>query len=120
MAEVLGALFHWSPRDRRRNILREGLRPYERPVCHTGELSHPYVCFGPTPSAAWSLSGDTLEDDFGGWDLWQVRLTDGDSVSVPQMWGGEIREVRVRNAIAAERLWYVATRMPPSAEEARA
>jgi hypothetical protein len=115
--EAFGALYHWSPVERRIEILQQGLVPYARPCVH-GEsmgkrLAFPYVCLAPTPSGAWSLSADTdpeLRDEFEGWDLWQVRLADYDSVSVLPQWGAVIREVRVRTAIPADRLWYVATR----------
>lgn len=117
MSEVLGALYHWSPVDRRVAILQAGLVPYAAPVCHTPErggkaLTYPYVCLGLTPSGAWGLSGNSDPDLQGehDWDLWQVRLDDHDTVHVLPTWGAVLREVRVRNAIPADRLWLVATR----------
>lgn len=117
-------LYHWAPGRRREAILREGLRPYSAPVVHgTGEderFSFPYICLGVTPSAAWGLSGGTLaEDEFAeGWDLWQVRLAETADTHVLPFWGSLPQEVRVRNAVGADCVWYVATRQPTSARAA--
>lgn len=123
MSEVLGALYHWAPVDRRVGILQQGLVPYANAVCH-GEvegrsLSYPYVCLGLTPSGAWGLSGGSDSDVQGeyDWDLWQVRLADSDHVDVLSTWGAVLREVRVRNAITADRVWWVATRAGLAARE---
>lgn len=116
---LLPALFHWSPSDRREQILREGLRPYAPSVVHSDALRYPYVCLSPTPSLGWSLSGDMdWVSEVDSWDLWQVRLADGDEVSVRGDFGPVIHEVRVRNAIPADRVWWVATRQPFVALEA--
>jgi hypothetical protein len=113
---LLPALYHWSPKDRREDIMRDGLKPYSMPVCHgagVGELKFAYICFSPTPSGAWGLSGDidgNFEDTISEWDLWQVRLAEGDEVHYRADWGPWLREVRVHTAIPANRVWYVATR----------
>lgn len=110
---ILPALFHWSPTTNRESILRDGLKPYSAPVVHSGAESFPYICLSPTPSSAWGLSGDmgwvsTIEE----WDLWQVWLREGDEVDIRGDFGPIIREVRVRNALPGDRVWYVATRQP--------
>lgn len=109
---LLPALYHWSPTERRVEILRDGLKPYSAAVLHSlGNF--PYVCLSPTPSSAWSMSGDMeWASEIESWDLWQVRLNEHDEVHVRAEFGNRIVEVRVRNSIAAERLWYVATREP--------
>lgn len=108
----LDPLFHWSPRDRRQQILAEGLRPYAAPVCHHGrDLRWPYVCLAATPSAGWSLSGMAHPGgDEIAWDLWQVRLDRHDEVHVRETWGPDVEEVRVRSAIPADRVWLVGER----------
>lgn len=107
----LGQLFHWSPRDRRETILREGLRPFSGPTCGADPL--PYVCLGSTPRGAWALSGDT---DWGheqeDWDLWQVTLADTDEVRVRAEYGPRIWEVKVHNVIPPDRMWWVGERQP--------
>lgn len=120
----LDPLYHWAPSERRRGILASGLVPYAQPVVHTGgdgdeRFAFPYLCLGPTPSLAWGYSGgsrDGLLDEFDGWDLWQVRLHERADVHVLPHWGPDVLEVRVRTAIGADSVWYVATRTGLSAE----
>jgi hypothetical protein len=113
--DVLGALYHWSPASRRVEIMRQGLRPFSKATA-SSELLWPYICLSPTPAAAWGLSGD-MEwlSEIEEWDLWMVRLESTDEVHVKANFGPVIKEVRVRNALPADRLWYVATRSPLSA-----
>lgn len=122
---ILPALFHWSPADRRESIQREGLRPYCPAVISTcvdgngRDLSWPYLCFSPTPSSAWGLSGDMhWATEIEQWDLWQVRLADGDEVHVRSDFGPVIREVRVYGSIPPDRCWWVAMREPQCARPA--
>ena len=113
MAEQLGALYHWAPASRRKQINRRGLVPGQRPTVSSGDdgFRQPHVCLSPTPSLAWSLSGgmpwtaDVLE-----WDLWQVRLEPDDDVQIRGQWGAVIEEVQVRNRIPKSRLWLVGSR----------
>lgn len=108
-------MYHWAPSSRRESILRTGLLPLSDPTTSSMEIGMraPYVCVSPTASAAWSLSGDMeWVSDIEEWDLWQVRLADGDEVSVRGDFGPRISEVRVRNAIPPDRVWLVATRAP--------
>lgn len=124
----LDPLYHWAPSERRRGILQSGLVPYSHPVTHAARseadearLSFPYICLGPTPSLAWAYgaaSRDGLEDEYDGWDLWQVRLHERADVYVLPFWGTEVQEVRVRSAVGADGVWYVATRRGLSAEAA--
>jgi len=113
---LLPALFHWSPADRRTDILRDGLKPYAPPaVSGGGEMSAiawPYLCFGTTPQAAWRYSGDLDYNhlDDVEWDLWQVSLSDTDEVHIRPDFGNAVKEVRVHNAIPADRVWWVARR----------
>lgn len=109
MAEQLGALYHWSPRDRRKQIVRHGLRP----SCPPTTCTEPYdaVCLSPTPSMAWALSGQTRWTDVEHWDLWQVRLADTDTVDIRGMYGNTIEEIRVHNRIPKARLWWIGERV---------
>lgn len=52
------------------------------------------------------------------WDLWQVRLEDTDSVSIRPEFGPVVQEIKVYNAIPADRLWHVGERETPSFEAA--
>lgn len=114
---LLPALYTWSPSDRRRSILAEGLRPYSAPVTHGGEERAPYLCFATTPSAGWGLSGDmSWTSEIEEWDLWQVRLQDGDEVHYRADFGPVLKEIRVYNAIPADRLWLVGARSQPCFE----
>lgn len=119
----LDPLYHWAPSERRRGILTGGLVPYAVPCVHAADedgerLAFPYICLSPTPSRAWGLSGAVpwVEDEFAGWDLWQVRLGKRAEVHALPNWGPEVEEVRVRTAIGADCVWYVATRQAIVAE----
>lgn len=108
---ILPALYHWSPTSRRREIREKGLLPYQAAVRTAFTPRAPYVCFATSPSQAWGLSGDMAdESEVEKWDLWQVRLAEGDEMHVRPEFGMAIKEVRVFNAIPPDRVWYVATR----------
>lgn len=107
---LLPALYHWSPAGRFDQIFREGLRPHAGPTV-AGTTSLCYVCLSPTPSRAWSLSGDMeWVSEFDEWDLWQVRLADGDDVRIRPDYGPAIQEVKVHGPIPADRIWWAARR----------
>lgn len=126
----LGPVFHWAPTRLHRTISREGLRVYtygeptENPV--TGRavrVGFPYLCFGTSPRTAWNLLPEAereYDDDdpkAEGWDLWEVELARGDEIQVRDDWTPKIREVRTRNSITADRIWYVGHRPFPVADE---
>lgn len=62
-------LYHWSPRSRRKSILRHGLKPGSR--SHDASWRPPYVCFCRNPNSAWALSA-THTTKRQTWDLWAV------------------------------------------------
>jgi hypothetical protein len=113
---VSGVLYHWAPSPRRLDIIRDGLKPYMAPTMHVGDGSSersPYLCFGPSPSAAWSLSGSLDDPVYETWDLFQVRLPEGADVRpLPYFEGRNTPEIRTYSAIPADHLWYVASRGP--------
>lgn len=117
---ILPALYHWSPKERRSDIAEHGLRPRSPAVTHSGHSEvAPYLCFSPTPSCAWSLSGAmewTSEVD--GWDLWQVAVAEGDSICIRPDFGPIIQEIKIYNAIPTDRLWHVGERGIPVFEAA--
>ena len=106
---LLPALYHWSPRERRSRILHDGLVPRRRPTVNGAVCDH--VCLSPTPSGAWSLSGQIFAEPGSVWDLWQVRLDDEDDVRIRPDFGRWVREVRVHNRIPKRRVWWVAERL---------
>lgn len=109
----VGTVYHWSPIERRDEILRDGLKLLSEPVVHSGEESFPYLCFSPDPLRAWRLSGDMgWTSEYEEWDLWLVSLVDGDEIHIQPEWGPEITEIRCRNSIPASRIHWVALREP--------
>jgi hypothetical protein len=117
VTEVLEALYHWSPVERRKEIRKHGLVPFSRPVTHSSDdLCFPYVSLSPTPSAAWSLSAAIVEE-IDDWDLWMVRLRSTDEVHIRPLFGTIIEEVKVHNTISSERIWWAGTRSRPAAED---
>lgn len=122
MSLVLPCFYHWSPVDRRKNIIKRGLRP----TCPTATILSPplpggarvidpdatvyAVCLGTTPSHAWSLSGALYAKKGAQFDLWQVSLDEADEVHPLPFYGNRLSEVRVANRIPKSRVWHVATR----------
>lgn len=115
------ALFHWSPRERRPQIERYGLRPGMRPTISCGGAEYDdgfrpnYVCLAEDPQWAWCLSG-AHHPEIRVWDLWQVWLADGhhfrrlraDRASSPERrW----HEWRVYDRIYKRGVWWVAERV---------
>lgn len=103
-------LFHWSPRARRGQILRYGLRPWRPPT--VSSIAAPSICFADSASWAWALSGEQRGAPKGEWDLWQTDLTRLDD---PQVLASEdrmsgIHEVRTLSRVYKRDLWYVASR----------
>lgn len=105
-----GDLYHWSPAERRAQIIRRGLATGRSSVTHSDDFRAPYVCLSPSPLRAWVLSGDIVGAVGQTWDLWQVRLDDSDDVRLRPDWGPEIMEIRVHNRIPRGRVWRVAER----------
>lgn len=128
MSEI-GPVYHWSPTSRRREIRQNGLRPFSEPVVSAGGdpedpdvEAHcwPYLCFGCDPAMAWGYSGDMgYVSEIEEWDLWQVRLEEGDEIHYRAEFGPRIIEVRCATPIPADRCWLVGSREPASAEPIR-
>jgi len=94
-------LFHWSPKARRKQILKEGLCPGKISRCR--KWHPPYVAFSFSPSAAWGLSA-MCSDNYGEWDLWMVWSDRLDGYErLPN-------EFRVYRRILKKDIWYVGTR----------
>lgn len=112
MSLHLGILFHWTPKANRASILRSGLEII-RPT-RDGVASFPWICLGTTPSSAWGLIPDHTEDGAegeGGWDLWQVSVRPGDTITVRTDFDVPfLREVRVHHGLPADRLWWAGER----------
>ena len=102
-------MYHWSPAERFKDIDREGLVAGSRSTVASAEL--PVVCVSPDPVLAWQLSG-AMEwaCDVEQWDLWLVRLAETDAVQVRAEFGPQIQEVKIRNHVPRDRLWYVGRR----------
>lgn len=107
--EPFRPLYHWSPSDRRKQIIRYGLRPSMRATQMS--VRAPVICFADTPSWAWALSG-ALRPDIPHWDLWQTSL---DRLESPTVLGSPDRstgiwEVRTTHRVYKRHLWLVGHR----------
>lgn len=116
----IGALYHWSPRARFKNINRNGLRLDHRAgattsseMCVTtigdGETRR-VLCFGTSAIEAWSLSAELNYTPAGMWDLWSFFIHETDEVLALPMWGNRLSEIRLFNPVPRKRLWYVGER----------
>ena len=113
-------MYHWSPRDRKKQIIRYGLRPHMRPSTTVGDdpslkgYKPPYICFADSPSWAWALSGWQRRFPVGSeWDLWMTYLSD---IKEPVIHATPDRptglyEVRTCHRIYKSRLWYEGSRV---------
>jgi len=110
---ILTSLYHWSPRDRRKQIRHHGLKPGSRPCIGTITTvtdGKPMICLGSTPMTAWSLSGKMRYAPTGWWDLWEVTLRDNDEVYILPIYGARLKEVRVANRIPKLRVIWIGER----------
>jgi hypothetical protein len=112
-------IFHWSPVERRGQILRHGLRPAMRPATNRlPGFRADYVAFAESPSWAWALSAGMRPGEPGQWDLWQHRL-DPDLVDDPSIEFLEsydshpFHEVRFHRRVRKRDLWHVGSRGAP-------
>jgi len=104
-------LYHWSPRSRKNQILRYGLKPGV--LSRDREWRPPRICLALTPSQAWGSlscsikSGDNCDDIY--YDLWQ---TSTDRLNQP--WEvcqfSEITEYRIYERVYKRNLWWVGER----------
>lgn len=106
---LLPALYHWSPAERYQDINTGGLVAGSRETVASSALQT--VCLGTDPQAAWSLSG-AMDwcSEIDEWDLWQVQLADTDEVTLRAEFGPQICEVKIRNSVPRDRIWFVGRR----------
>lgn len=103
-------LYHWSPRDRRKQILRYGLKPGVK--SRDGLWKPPYVCLSDRPSLAWSLSGGMRSVPKGTtWDLWEVWLGGVRGYEVIPRDDGSPKEYRVYERIYKRDMWWAGERV---------
>lgn len=112
-------LYHWSPTANRKGIIRKGLVIGHRHVTHSDDGSGwraGYLCFGPSPSLGWALSGGMAWTPSGGWDLWQTSVCHlvepyarVESESDPL----GLYEVRTEEPVPKRHLWLVGARWKP-------
>lgn len=105
----LSPLYHWAPADRYDAIHQQGLVAGSPATVASEAIEQ--LCLSPDPRDAWQLSGAMgWVSEVDAWDLWLVHLSEGDEVMVRSDFGPTIREVKVRNSIPRERIWYVGRR----------
>lgn len=106
--ERLGAMYHWSPKENRRDILRNGLQVME----DSGRgCAFPWICLAPTPAAAWGYLPQGLRRSEHGLDLWQVRPAEFTRAQIVMTEGPDIHEVWFFETIPPDRIWWVGERL---------
>ncbi len=106
---MITRLFHWSPADRYRDIIDKGLKPGSDNTVASGKLH--YLCASTLPDQAWLLSGATdWCADIDLWDLWVIAVAPTDELHVRPFFGTVIEEIKIRNPIPADRLWWAGRR----------
>jgi len=101
-------LYHWSPRIRRKQIIRYGLRPGSLSRC--GEWKPPHICFGASPSFAWASVMVTAGKEKQEWDLWMLRTDRLNNIVQERMDWSDGREYRIYDRIYKKDIWYVGSR----------
>lgn len=111
-AQPQHVLFHWAPAQRRKQIIRYGLRPHMRSTTCSEGWKAPCICFADSPSWAWALSGGMRYTPSGEWDLWETTLDAlVDPIILPGVGRASgIYEVRTEHRVFKRDLRYVATR----------
>ena len=93
-------------------ILKHGLVLGSEPMVNR-DVRNPHISLGVRPSGAWAISGDMdWVSEIEEWDLWEVRLREGDHVVIRPEFGPQIQEVQVGNTLPADRVWLIAQRVP--------
>ena len=95
-------VYHWSPRSRRKSILKYGLVPGSISRC--GQWRSKYICFSDSPSAAWGLSGAL--DGPQEWDMWMAWSRD---IKLNQT-SWHKNEFRAYHRVYKRQIWYVGSR----------
>lgn len=107
-------LYHWAPTERRKQIIRYGLRPRMRGTTNKtmDGWKAPYVCFADTPSWAWALSGEQRGTAPGSSDLWMTDLSRIEEPAILEaVRPTGIHEVRTAHRVYKRDLWLVGTRI---------
>lgn len=106
---MITTLFHWSPAERYASVRRHGLLPDQRATVASSSLH--YICASPDPQRAWLLSGaaDWCQE-IEQWDLWMLTVVDTDELHVRPFFGRWVEEIKLRNPIPPERLWWCGRR----------
>lgn len=105
-------LYHWSPVERRKGILHDGL--CLRKPAQLLDWRAPYVCFARYPTVAWALSA-THSGKSGDWDLWccwsdvasPYETLSGAREPKVSWW---LTEYRCHHRIAKCHIWHVGTK----------
>lgn len=100
--------YHWSPRDCRLEIAKNGLAIGCQSRLTDDDYRPAYICLAPTPSRAWGLLGDLTEVEE--WDLWQVALRPDDQGISLRNDGTHVIEVRVHHTVSPADIWLVGSR----------
>jgi len=101
-------LFHWAPAERRKSILKRGLRIGRMSTDRVWKA--PYVAFAHTPQLAWRLSAnrEVLKGEYPLWDLWGWWAKGGFEM-IP-FDDGDPREYRIYHDISIKKLWFIGSR----------
>jgi hypothetical protein len=106
---LLPSMYHWSPAERYESITLSGLVAGSPPVTASTALHR--VSVSPDPQVAWTLSGAMdWNSEHEVWDLWLVRLADGDACYVRPGFGPHIGEIQIAGSVPADRVWFVGRR----------
>ena len=99
------ALYHWAPTERRKSIIRYGLRPNMLSADRLWRA--PYICLADGPWTAWQLIG-RHRPHIEHWDLW---WTSSDRIGEHYQRTDLPREWRVSERIYKRDLWLVGSRI---------
>lgn len=102
------ALYHWAPTERRKQIIRFGLRPGSVSSCR--QWKPPYICLANSPHLAWDLIGryrPTIRE----WDLWWTTSDAAAPMEMLPFDDGTPKEYRVYHRIFKRDIWFVGSRL---------
>lgn len=103
-------LYHWSPRERRGQILREGIKLGQKCVTHSCDFPKRAICCCDDPARAWRLSAGALGHHGDLWDLYLIYLRAEDRGKWQPHYEGSIPEYRIYNDIPKNRVLWIGER----------
>lgn len=110
-------VYHWTAKHLKKPIIQTGIKPFSRTQLyenpenkHIESWSTPYIYTSLDPKTALSyVRNELISREFEEASLFQIKLTENDDCFI-RMADNKIVEVRIRNTIPADRVFFIGDR----------